>query len=69
MTSYKKWNASEIQFIQENMGISTDDQIASKLSQITGQNITYGMVRRQRRKMGVIKKRGRQRKNRDVSVS
>lgn len=69
MTSYKKWNASEIQFIQENMGISTDDQIASKLSQITGQNITYGMVRRQRRKMGVIKKRGRPRKNRDVSVS
>ena len=69
MTSYKKWNASEIQFIQENMGISTDDQIASKLSQITGQNITYGMVRRQRRKMGVIKKRGRPRKNKDVSVS
>lgn len=69
MTSYKKWNASEIQFIQENMGISTDDQIAAKLSQITGQNITYGMVRRQRRKMGVIKKRGRPRKNRDVSVS
>ena len=69
MTSYKKWNASEIQFIQENMGISTDDQIASKLSQITGQNITYGMVRRQRRKMGVIKKMGRPRKNRDVSVS
>ena len=69
MTSYKKWNASEIQFIQENMGISTDDQIAAKLSQITGQNITYGMVRRQRRKMGVIKKRGRPRKNKDVSVS
>ena len=69
MTSYKKWNASEIQFIQENMGISTDYQIAAKLSQITGQNITYGMVRRQRRKMGVIKKRGRPRKNRDVSVS
>lgn len=69
MLTYKKWNLSEIQFIQENLGISTDDQIAVKLSQITGQNITCGMVRRQRRKLGVIKQRGRPRKNKDVTIS
>jgi hypothetical protein len=66
MATYKKWNQSELQFINDNISTSSDHEIASKLSQITGSNITYGMIRRQRRKLGVVKQRGRPRKNKSV---
>lgn len=69
MATYKKWNQSELQFINDNIGTSTDHEIAAKLSQITGSNITYGMIRRQRRKLGVVKQRGRPRKNRTPVVN
>jgi hypothetical protein len=39
-----------------------DKDIAFKLSQLTGQTITANMVRRQRRKSGIVKNRGRPRK-------
>lgn len=68
MATYKKWTQTELQFINDNISTSTDEEIASKLSQMTGNNITYGMIRRQRRKLGVVKQRGRPKKNK-VSVT
>lgn len=62
MANYKKWTEAEIQFIRDNIGQSSDIELANKLSSMTGENITYGMIRRQRRKLGVIKKRGRRKK-------
>lgn len=59
---YKKWNPTDIQFIVDNHNM-LDKDVAAKLSQITGQNITPSMVRRQRRKSGIAKKRGRPPKN------
>ena len=56
--NYKKWTATDIQFIMDNHNM-LDKTVAEKLSQISGQTITPSMVRRQRRKNGVAKKRGR----------
>ena len=64
MGTYKKWSDAEVQFIKDNIPLNSDQELASKLSSMTGENITYGMVRRQRRKMGVEKKRGRRKKER-----
>lgn len=60
--NYKKWTQTELQFIVDNHNM-LDKDVAVKLSQITGQNITPSMVRRQRRKSGIAKKRGRPSKN------
>ena len=59
MATYKKWNGSEIDFIQNNHTALCDEVLAVKLSQLTGQNITTAMVRRQRRKLALKKPRGR----------
>jgi predicted HNH restriction endonuclease len=59
--NYKKWSQTDIQFILDNQNM-LDKDIAAKLTQMTGQSITPSMVRRQRRKSGVAKKRGRPRK-------
>ena len=59
MATYKKWNGSEIDFIQNNHNKLCDEILAVKLSQMTGQNITTAMVRRQRRKLSLKKPRGR----------
>jgi hypothetical protein len=56
--TYKKWTQADIQFILDNHDM-LDKDVAFKLSQASGQNITPSMVRRQRRKSGVAKKRGR----------
>lgn len=61
--SYRKWSKTEIQFIANNYRVMCDENIAAKLSQITGSTITTGMVRRQRRKYGLDKKRGRPKSN------
>lgn len=66
MKSYKKWTDAEIQFIHDNIGIFSDHDLAAKLSGMTGENISTAMVRRQRRKLGVQKKRGRPRKHKIV---
>lgn len=63
MASYKKWTDAELQYIRSNLAIFSDEELASKLCEMTGENITYGMVRRQRRKLGVVKLRGRRKKN------
>lgn len=60
--TYKKWTSTDIQFIMDNHNM-LDKDVAVKLSQITGHNITSSMIRRQRRKSGIAKKRGRPSKN------
>lgn len=62
MGTYKKWTDTELQFIRENLSTLADGQLANKLSSMTGENISQAMVRRQRRKLGVAKQRGRPRK-------
>lgn len=59
---YKKWTQTDIQFILDNQKM-LDKDVSAKLSQITGENISPSMVRRQRRKSGITKKRGRPAKN------
>lgn len=60
--NYKKWTQTDIQYILDNHGM-LDKDLAAKLSEISGQTITPSMIRRQRRKSGIAKKRGRPRKN------
>ena len=60
--TYKKWTPTDIQFILDNQNM-LDKDVADKLSQITGQTISASMIRRQRRKSGIAKRRGRPTKN------
>lgn len=60
--TYKKWSQTDIQFILDNQNM-LDKDVAAKLSEVSGQTITPSMIRRQRRKSGVAKKRGRPSKN------
>lgn len=62
MAVYKKWTSTEADFIKNNHGNISDAELATRLSEITGQNITTSMVRRQRRKLSLGKNRGRPRK-------
>lgn len=66
MATYKKWSSSETEFIQNNHTLLCDEVLGVKLSQMTGQNITTAMVRRQRRKLALKKPRGRPSKNKVV---
>lgn len=59
--TYKKWGPSDIEFILSHKDL-LDKEVAEKLSLATGQNISAAMVRRQRRKSGVAKLRGRPKK-------
>ena len=62
MANYKKWTSTEIEFITNNHLLFNDEGLAAKLSQMTGQNISTAMVRRQRRKLSLKKSRGRPKK-------
>jgi hypothetical protein len=62
MGLYKKWSDAELSFVRDNLSVLSDGELASKLSEMTGETITYGMIRRQRRKLGVVKPRGRRKK-------
>ena len=62
MATYKKWNEAELQYIKDNLGLFSDQELATKLSEMTGEGVTYGMIHRQRRKLGVVKPRGRRKK-------
>lgn len=66
MGNYKKWSEAEVAFVKDNINLMSDKELANKLSGMTGENITYGMIRRQRRKLGVAKPRGRRKKNNDI---
>jgi hypothetical protein len=67
MANYKKWTASDLEFIKNNQKTYSDDELASKLSQVCNQNITTAMIRRQRRKLNIEKPKGRRPKNRAIS--
>lgn len=62
MANYKKWTATELDYIQNNHTLLCDESLASSLSKMTGQNISTSMVRRQRRKLSLKKSRGRPKK-------
>lgn len=66
MATYKKWGDTEIQYIKDNIQSFSDEELAKKLSEMTGEIVTYGMIRRQRRKLGVVKSRGRRKKNVEI---
>lgn len=63
MATYKKWSEAELQYILSNLSIFSDFELSAKLCEMTGEKITTGMIRRQRRKLGISKKRGRKKKN------
>lgn len=67
MANYKKWLQSELDFISNNQALMNDETLAAKLSEMTGQNITKSMIRRQRRKLDIKKSRGRPCKNKTVN--
>jgi hypothetical protein len=62
MATYKKWTIEEVDFIKNNYTIISDTELANKLSQMLGQPITTSMIRRQRRKLDIVKSRGRPRR-------
>jgi len=62
MANYKRWSSAEKNFIRDNCGTLSDKKIAAKMCEISGERITSDMIRQQRRKMQVIKKKGRPRK-------
>jgi hypothetical protein len=66
MATYKRWNDAELQYIKDNLVLFSDEELATKLSEMTGETVTYGMIRRQRRKLGVSKPRGRRKKTPNV---
>ena len=66
MGNYKKWSDAELGFVRDNISLLSDEELANKLSVMTNENITTGMVRRQRRKLGIVKARGRRKKVRDI---
>lgn len=68
MATYKKWTESELDFIRNNQQLLSDDELAAKLGQMTGGSVTTAMVRRQRRKLGIQKPKGRRPKNRVVNT-
>jgi hypothetical protein len=58
--TYKKWTREEIEFVANNSSSMKDEEIAAYLNKIDGTRvITVGMVRRQRRKLAIVKPRGR----------
>lgn len=57
------WTTENIEFIQNNYTIMTDNAIAITLSKITGKNISTDMVRAKRRNLNINKKRGKKRNN------
>ena len=58
--TYKKWTKEEIEFVANNSATMKDEEIAAYLNKTDGTRvITVGMVRRQRRKLSIVKPRGR----------
>lgn len=53
------WNEKERQFIRENAGKIKDQELATHLTQMTGRHVSLQSLRKQRRKLGIIKERGR----------
>jgi len=69
MRKYKKWSSEELCYISENCNKMKDKELATLLSKQNGHEITVDMLRRQRRKLKIRKKRGRPYKNQDSNES
>jgi hypothetical protein len=69
MATYKKWTVEEIDFIKNNYNVVSDMELAVKLSEMLNQQITTSMIRRQRRKLEIIKPRGRPKKVENTQVT
>lgn len=69
MRKYKKWSSEELCYISENCNKMKDKELATLLSKQNGCEITVDMLRRQRRKLKIRKKRGRPYKNQDSNES
>ena len=69
MANYKKWTNAELDFLSNNHVFLNDAELANKLSQMSGENVTTAMVRRQRRKLSIKKQRGRPAKNKSNQSS
>ena len=63
---YKKWSDNELSYIKHHYLKYSDKIIADKLSEMTGQNISSSMVRRQRRNLKIEKSKGRPRYERKI---
>ena len=59
MRIYKKWSSQELCFIAENCNKMKDKELAVLLSEKSDCKVTVDMLRRQRRKLQIRKKRGR----------
>jgi hypothetical protein len=58
--TYKKWTKEELEFISNNSQNMKDEEIAAYLNKTdSSRTISVGMVRRQRRKLSIVKPRGR----------
>lgn len=66
MNKYKKWSETELTYIKHHYSVYPDKIIATKLSEISGENITPSMVRRQRRNLQAQKPKGRPKKNGEI---
>tara|TARA_B100000085_G_C18424025_1_gene463938 strand:+ start:247 stop:462 length:216 start_codon:yes stop_codon:yes gene_type:complete len=69
MKKYKKWSKEELCYISENCNKMKDRELATLLSEKNGYEITVDMLRRQRRKLKIRKKRGRPYKSQDSDGS
>jgi hypothetical protein len=69
MATYKKWTVEEIDFIKNNYNVISDMELAVKLTEMLNQQITTSMIRRQRRKLEIIKPRGRPKKVENTQVT
>jgi hypothetical protein len=69
MRIYKKWSSEELCFIAENCNKMKDKELAKLLSEKSGNKVTVDMLRRQRRKLQIRKKRGRPYASRKTEVT
>jgi hypothetical protein len=59
MANYKRWTDAEREYIRANHKTMCDEELAKVLKQMTGEDVSTSMVRRQRRHMCLKKERGR----------
>ena len=59
MKKYKKWKIEELNYIKTNFEKIKDKDLVSMFNKKFGSDITIDMLRRQRRKIGATKLRGR----------
>ena len=56
---YKKWSDTELSYIKHHSADIPDKYIAQKMTEMGGTTITADMIRRQRRNLKIVKRKGR----------